>query len=320
VATEHKRHVRSVFAGVLLSAALSFTAQSAAAAGDGISSTETPTTTTTTTTTSSTLPVRHHEPTTWKDWVDCPRGLTSKVRGERLTVKNHPGRPTVLQRAAALDAPLVVMLHGANGCIEKLQSQTDIEEIGTAWGVSMLWLSGAPLHGRWWNVNGRCCGNAAANKVNDYAYIRAALKAVRSMGLTPKRVVVVGKSNGGGMAVGVGCVLHDVVDVVVSASGFKGSNCTNTGVSLVAIGGTKDKALGAAEARKITTFWRNGPLRCNNRAVTERHQTADVSTWSCAKGRFVRLIVVRGMDHFWPTWEFMSADEEVLRIARGELP
>jgi poly(3-hydroxybutyrate) depolymerase len=267
-----------------------------------------------------TLPVRHHEPTTWEDWVDCTPGLTKRVRGERLTVRGHPGRPTVLQRAEAVDAPLVVMLHGANGCIEKLQSQTDIEEIGPAWGVSLLWLSGKQLGGRWWNVNGRCCGKASDAGVDDYAYVRAALRTVRKLGLNPRRVVVVGKSNGGGMAVGVGCLLWREVDVVVSASGFKGSSCRNTGVSLVALGGTADAKLGAVEAGRITTFWRNGPLSCSGRSRTERRGTAVIETWKCRDGRFVRLVVLRGMDHFWPTWSYFSADEEVLRIARGETP
>ena len=267
-----------------------------------------------------TLPVRHHKPTTWSEWEDCTRGLTKKVAGERLQVEGYKTRPTVLQRAAHTDAPLVVMIHGANGCIEKLQSQTDIEEIATAWGVSLLWVSGAQLGGRWWNVNGRCCGKAADANTDDYAYIRAALKSVRSLGLNPRRIVVVGKSNGGGMAVGVGCALQGEVDVVVSASGFKGSSCRGTGVSLMAIGGTEDKKLGAAEATKIATFWRNGPLSCSPKPKRELRKTAAISTWRCQDGRFVRLVVLKGMEHLWPTYSYFSADEEVLRIARGELP
>lgn len=270
--------------------------------------------------TPTTLPVRHHPPTTWSDWVDCTPGLTKSVVGERLKVPRYPNRPTVLQRAEAIDAPLVVMLHGANGCIEKLQSQTDIEEIGTAWGVSLLWLSGEQLGGRWWNVNGRCCGNAAAQKVNDYAYIRAALKTVRGLGLSPQRVVVVGKSNGGGMAVGVGCALRKEVDVVVSASGFKGSGCAKAGSSLMAIGGTKDLKLGATEATNIANHWRSGPLACSKKPTRERRKTATITTWRCKNGKFVRLVTIQGMDHYWPTWSHMSADEEVLRIARGEIP
>lgn len=273
-----------------------------------------------TTSSSTTLPVRHHKPTTWSEWEDCTRGLTKKVIGERLQVKGYATRPTVLQRATDADAPLVVMLHGANGCIEKLQSQTDIEEIAGAWGVSLLWVSGAQLGGRWWNVNGRCCGKASDANIDDYSYVRAALKSVRSLGLNPKRIVVVGKSNGGGMAVGIGCALRREVDVVVSVSGFKGSSCRGSGVSLMAIGGTDDKQLGAIEATKIAAFWRNGPLSCVAKPTRESRKTASISTWRCKDGRFVRLVVLKGMEHLWPTYSHFSADEEVLRIARGELP
>ena len=267
-----------------------------------------------------TLPVRHHPPTTWSDWVDCTPRLTKSVVGERVKVPRYPNRPTVLQRADVSDAPLVVMLHGANGCIEKMQSQTDIEEIATAWGVSLLWLSGEQLGGRWWNVNGRCCGKAAEQKINDYAYIRSALKTVRKQGLSPQRIVVVGKSNGGGMAVGVGCALRKEVDVVVSASGFKGSGCSRAGASLVAIGGTKDAKLGAVEATNIANHWRSGPMKCAKKSTREKRKTATITTWKCKNGKFVRLITIQGMDHYWPTWAHMSADEEVLRIARGEIP
>lgn len=262
----------------------------------------------------------HHKPTTWADWVDCTSGLTKSVRGERIKVPGYPKRPTVLQRAAEPTAPLVVMLHGANGCIEKLQSQTDIEELATAWGVSLLWLSGEQLGGRWWNVNGHCCGKAADQNTDDYAYVRASLAAVRKLGLTPPRVVVVGKSNGGGMAVGVGCRLRDDVDVVVSASGFKGTSCRNTGVSLVAIGGTKDLKLGAKQATTIADYWRTTALRCTRPPEVVLRRTARISTWRCSGGSFVRLVTISGMEHLWPTYSFFSADEEVLRIARGELP
>ena len=34
----------------------------------------------------------------------------------------------------------------------------------------------------------------------------------------------------------------------------------------------------------------------------------------------MRLVVLKGMEHLRPTYSYFSAGEEVLRIARGELP
>jgi poly(3-hydroxybutyrate) depolymerase len=262
--------------------------------------------------------VLHHEPTTQKDWVNCPKTLSKSVRGTRLVVPKYKNRPTVLQTANAPNGPLVVMLHGMRGCIEKLQSQTDIEELAPSWGVNLLWLSGAPLPERSWNTNNRCCGESGARRVDDYAYIGAALEAARATGLRPSRYVVVGKSNGAGMAVSVGCHFHDVFSVVVSVAGFAGVSCTRADVSLIAMGGTADTALGAKPAETIANLWRSRVVSCPPKPLDVRRNTARIRTWSCTNSTYVRLVQMAGVGHIWPTWSFYDADEEVLKAALGE--
>ena len=275
------------------------------------------------TTTSTTIPavsrkVLHHEPTTQKDWGSCPKTLLSSVRGTRLVVPKYKNRPTVLQTANAPNGPLVVMLHGMRGCIEKLQRQTDIEELAPSWGVNLLWLSGAPLPERSWNTNNRCCGESGAQRVDDYAYIEAALAATRAAGLRPSKYVVVGKSNGAGMAVSVGCHFHDVFSVVVSVAGFAGVSCTRADLSLIAMGGTADESLGAKTAENIANLWRSRVVTCPPKPLDVRHNVARVRTWSCANKTYVRLVQMKGIGHIWPTWAFYNADEEVLKAALGE--
>lgn len=261
----------------------------------------------------------HHDPTTPRDWVDCPRTISKTVIGDRLTVRGFEDRPTVLQRAASPAAPVVVMLHGMKGCIEKMQSQTDIEHLATAWGVTLLWLSGKPAPTRSWNTNNRCCEPASTKRIDDFAYVEAALNTIKSIGLKPSRFVVAGKSNGAGMAVSVGCRFSDVFSVVVSVSGFAGVSCRKANVSLLAMGGTADAPLGAKVAEGIASMWRSRVLTCGPKPSVERKSIAKVSTWRCNNNTYVRLAQLRGMPHLYPTYSFYNADEEILKAALGVL-
>jgi poly(3-hydroxybutyrate) depolymerase len=260
----------------------------------------------------------YHEPTTQKEWGVCPRTLSNSVRGTRLAVPKYKNRPTVIQTSANPDGPLVVMLHGMRGCIEKLQKQTDIEELAPSWGVNLLWLSGAPLPQRSWNTNNRCCGESGVRRVDDFAYIDAALKAARAAGLRPSKYVVVGKSNGAGMAVSVGCHFHKVFSVVVSVAGFAGVSCARANLSLIAMGGTADQSLGDKQAEVIANLWRSRVVKCASTPLEERRNVARVRTWSCGSMTYVRLVQMKGVGHIWPTWSFYHADEEVLKAALGE--
>lgn len=279
-----------------------------------------PETTLATTTTTTTLPVRYHEPTTEAQWVDCPvEGLDDSVRGRRLRVPGYPNRPTVLQVSENKAGPLVVLFHGMNGCIEKLQSQTDIEEIGTAYGVNLLWLSGEPLPTRSWNTNGTCCEPASTRGVDDFAYIQAALDKVKSLGLTPSKYLSVGKSNGAGMAVSVGCHFPEIFSVVVSVAGWAPTSCVRANLSLVAMGGSADERLGSARAATIANLWRSNVVNCPTDPNVTQVELAKVTTWRCDNNTFVRLAQLDGIAHVWPTFWFYSAEDEILGLARGTL-
>ena len=120
------------------------------------------------------------------------------------------------------------------------------------------------------------------------------------------------------MAVSVGCHFHEVFSVVVSVAGFAGVSCTRANLSLIAMGGTADKALGAKPAENIANLWRSRVVKCPQKPLDEQRKLARVRTWSCADRTYVRLVQMKGIGHIWPTWSFYDADEEVLKAALGE--
>jgi len=281
-----------------------------------VTSTIAPTTTATTTTT---LPVMHHEPTGWDDWPDCPAELSPSVPGERLTVPWFDDRPTMLQRSADPNDPLIVVFHGQNGCIEKVQGQTDLEQIATAWGVNVLWLSGKPVPTRSWNTNGHCCTPASSEHVDDIPYVEAAIAMARASGLHPSRVLAIGKSNGAGMAVSVGCRRPDLFDVVVAIAGWASVSCDRAELSLMVEIGTEDEVFEVSQSQAIVDMWRSRVATCLDPPTEEVRERATITTWRCGD-QFIRFTVIDGMGHLWPTYPWFNADEEILHIARGELP
>ena len=262
----------------------------------------------------------HHEPTGWDDWPDCPTDPSiAAAPGDRLAVAGHDDRPTLLQTSFDPTGPLIVVFHGQNGCIEKVQGQTDLEEIATDWGVNVLWLSGAPVPTRSWNTNGRCCEPASTRGVDDLPYVEAAVAAAIDTGLDPSRIVALGKSNGAGMAVTAGCRRPMLFDVVVSIAGWAPVGCDRADLSLFVEVGTDDEVFEVSDSRAIVDRWLSDVVTCEQPPVEETRERARISTWTCGE-QFVRFAVVEGMGHLWPTWSWFNADEEILRIALGELP
>lgn len=277
-------------------------------------------TTSSTSSTTTTLPAVTHELVLHQDSPQCgkppPPGL---VVGVPLQVPGYLNRPTTIQLAADATGPMVVMFHGMQGCIENVQARTQIDDIAPSYGVSVLWLSGAPTPRRSWNVNGRCCGTAASLHVDDFAYVTAALDAARRSGAEPSALFAVGNSNGGGMAIATACHFPKLFSGAVSAAGFIGVTCPHARLSLVAFGGTLDVQLGATEATRIANHWRSSVTACPSPAVVTRNGGATTSVWQCASSTVVKLATLENVPHVWPKYEVYDIDQDIIDLATGEL-
>ncbi len=136
------------------------------------------------------------------------------VAARPFTVHEPPGV------AATTPKPLLILLHGygVTGAIQeaylKLTPATD------AHGVLFVHLDGT-LNGqnsRFWNATDACCGRGSG--VDDSAYIAAVIADVSAhYKVDPRRVFIVGHSNGGFMSYRMACDHSDKIAAIVSIEG-----------------------------------------------------------------------------------------------------
>ena len=314
--------VATVETGVETSVAASDPASSASAGADTDYTTDTSAAASTTTAPVDprTLPGHHLGPIPPEELVMCTQAAGVPLVGEPLAVAEYESRPTVLQRADEPGAPLVVVFHGQNGCIQNVQSRSDLDAIGPAAGVHVLWLSGEPLPTRSWNVNGRCCEPASTHRVDDLDYVVAALAAASDAGLAPAVVIAAGVSNGAGMAVTAACRLPQMFTGVVVVAGWVGTTCHPAAQSLLVFGGTLDENLGARQAARAASVWRSQVVTCAADPAVEVAGPRTVSTWTgCTADTFVRLVQLEGVPHVWPKFDYYDIDDEIVLFALGRL-
>lgn len=265
-------------------------------------------------------PIEHRVgPIPATEHVDCTSESGALAVGEQVALVGFDDRPTLLQRAPDPTAPLLVVFHGQRGCIEGLQSDTDLDELAPPAGVSVLWLSGAALPERSWNVNDRCCDPASDAGVQELPYIEAALAAGLAAGITPTSVIAVGVSNGGAMAVAAACIFPHLFQGAVSVAGWAPIPCARSPLSLLVAGGTADEVIGVDTPAVVAALWRTEVVECLAAPLIETVGAATVSTWvGCSGGTVVRHARLDGVTHVWPKFDFYDMDVEIIRFARGE--
>lgn len=122
-------------------------------------------------------------------------------------------------------APLVLLLHGYGGNGESLDELLHLRDLGTENGIFLAIPDGSPdAHGaRFWNATDACC-NFYGSTVDDVAYLRAIIADMKKKhAIDPKRVFVVGFSNGGFMAHRLACEMSSEIAAIgtLGAMSFK---------------------------------------------------------------------------------------------------
>ena len=282
------------------------------------SSTE-PATTTTTEVDLRAIPGRHLDEIPESETVRCPLAKDVPIVGDPMVLTGFENRPTALQRTADPSAPLLVIFHGQHGCIQNVQSRSDLDVIGAPGGVHVLWLSGAPVPTRSWRVSNGCCSPASDRDIDDMPYVEAALQQVAALGLSPRRTIAVGVSNGGGMAISAACWRPDLFDAAASVAGWAATSCDRAPQSLLVFGGSEDVKLGSRTAANIASMWRQDVVACTAEPVVETFERRTTSTWSgCEGGATVRLVQLDGVPHVWPKFTFYDMDDDLIWFAKGK--
>jgi polyhydroxybutyrate depolymerase len=143
-------------------------------------------------------------------------------------------RPYELIRPEKLDpfkpAPLVVLLHGYMDSGDGINRYFMLDDLVDGRGFLYTHPDGTTdsVGKKFWNATDACC-NYQGSKVDDVAYLTAVLDdIVARNNVDPKRIYLVGHSNGGFMVNRLGCELSPRIAAVVSLAGanwFDPSKC-----------------------------------------------------------------------------------------------
>ena len=219
--------------------------------------------------------------------------------------------------------PLIVLLHGygASGMIQNIYF--GLEPLAQSRGFLYVHPDGTVngLGKRFWNATDACC--AGRSKVDDSAYIMAIIDDVSAKyKVDPKRVYLIGHSNGGFMSYRMACDHADRIAAIVSMAGATFADPTrcrpSQPVSVLQVHGTADKTIGYTGgailghkypgAADSTGAWANYD-HCDHTATVGAPRALDVianvdgpettvSTYGhCADGTSVALWSVAGGPH-----------------------
>jgi polyhydroxybutyrate depolymerase len=118
-------------------------------------------------------------------------------------------------------APLVILLHGygASGLVQELYF--NLRPLADARGFLYAYPDGTidANNSRFWNATDACC-NFFGSDVDDSAYLRQVIDEIKARyTVDPKRVFVLGHSNGGFMSFRMACDHADAIAAVASLAG-----------------------------------------------------------------------------------------------------
>ncbi len=126
----------------------------------------------------------------------------------------------------ACPVPLLLVLHGYGAAGSLEASYLGLTSLVDGRGVLLAAPDGTldAQGSAFWNVGIEACCNFGGAPVDDLAYLRDLLAEIRGVyNVDPRRIYVVGHSNGGFMALRLGCELSPDIAAVVSLAGAVGT-------------------------------------------------------------------------------------------------
>jgi polyhydroxybutyrate depolymerase len=134
-------------------------------------------------------------------------------------------RPVTVHIPASYDAkrpaPLLIVLHGFTVSGEEVETYFNLGPAAEARGFVYAYPDGTLDNdgNRFWNATDACC-NFNGSDVDDVAYLTDLIDEIQStLSIDPKRIALVGHSNGGFMSYRMACERADRVAAIVSLAG-----------------------------------------------------------------------------------------------------
>jgi polyhydroxybutyrate depolymerase len=233
----------------------------------------------------------------------------------RLTiVMTAEGRRTALVHRPPHHGPtaaLVVVLHGANSSGERTEASLGWDQLADRDSFVVAYPNGI---GHFWNA-GNCCGPAHRLHVDDVQFLHdLRTQLVSGDHVDSHRVYAVGFSNGAMMAYAWACGRPDDLAGIGIVAGALVTRCDPApALPVVTIHGTADRNVpihGGIGPRSISHYRYPSleeslaPFRAANHCATTPKTTdrppVTETTWVCASGHTVTMIVASGLGHSWP--------------------
>jgi polyhydroxybutyrate depolymerase len=209
--------------------------------------------------------------------------------------------------AAGQSLPVVVALHSGGGLAPWFESYTGFSQIADAEGFIVVYPNGAGYQ-HFWTIN-----DHNPNAPDDVGFVNALLDQTESGYCTnPSRVYAFGVSNGGGMAVRLGCELAGRFAAIATvAGGYRSQSACNPilPVSVLEVHGTSDGSvpydgMPPDHAGSVPLFLRRWVARDRCQRTPSRRrigvQALRLDWTACAGGAAIQHIEIIGGGHQLP--------------------
>lgn len=149
--------------------------------------------------------------------------------------------------SASTPTPLVVLLHGYTASGATQEAYFRLTQVAQARTFLYAMPDGTgPTGGQFWNATDACC--AFGQNVDDVAYLTAVIHDMQArFNVDPKRIFLVGHSNGGFMSHRMACERSELIAGIVSLAGAQWADtarCTPTSpVNVLQVHGTLDAVI-----------------------------------------------------------------------------